>query len=258
MNEKIIMTLTISAIILSISTACNNNTSTSIDSVKEEIVQESSLQIPQGWSLYKNNIFSIAYPQSMEIRDGKSKYQQDLNQLGLPSPDGNTIIFQQKGLNEKESEAYTQYIRVMITPTIGNKGDFLKAHEEYGRIPDYNNYEELQAWGEMNRNIKDFLFSLILHNCQRLDGTYSIVKPTRMEEIGFIWKKIGNVYAINTHYVRNREIGEGQVQSELYFFQNDSQAIIIVASCPADEYDKTWSEILNPMIQSFRWTHFFE
>lgn len=235
--------------------ACNNNQISNVAS--EDASQESSLQIPQGWSLFKNNIYSIAYPQSMEIRGGKSEYQQDLIQLGLPSPDGNTVIFQQKGLNEKEAKAYTQYIRVMITPTIGNKGDFLKAYEEYGRIPDYNNYEELQAWGEMNRNIKDLLFSLILHNCQRLDGTYSIVKPTRMEEVCFFWEKIGNGYAINTHYVRNREIGEGQVRAEIYFFQNDSQAVIIVASCPADEYDKTWSEILSPMIQSFRWTHVY-
>ena len=78
-----------------------------------------------------------------------------------------------------------------------------------------------------------------------------------MEEVGFVWEKIGNGYAINTHYVRNREIGEGQVRAEIYFFQNDSQAIIIVASCPADEYDKTWSEILRPMIQSFRWAHVY-
>lgn len=236
--------------------ACNNNRMSEV--ALEKVSQESSFQVPQGWSLFKNNIFSIAYPQSMEIRNGKSEYQQDLNQLGMPSPNGNTVIFQQKGLNEKEAEAYTQYIRVMITPTVGNKGDFLKAFEEYGRIPDYNNYEELQAWGEMNRNIKDLLFSLILHNCQRLDGTYSIVKPTRMEEVCFFWEKIGNGYAINTHYVRNREIGEGQVRAEIYFFQNNSQAVIIVASCPADEYDKTWSEILSPMIQSFRWTHVFE
>ncbi len=245
------------AIILSIPTACNNQTSSNYESVKERTVQESPRQIPSGWRLHKNNIYSIAHPQSMEIRDAKSKYQQDLNQAGLPSPDGNTVIFQQKGLNEKESGAYTQYIRVMITPTIGNKGDFLKANEEYGRIPDYNNYEELQAWEEMNRNIKDFLFSIILHNCQRLDGTYSVVKPTNSTEVGFIWEKIGNGYAINTHYVRNREIGEGQIRAEIYFLQNDSHAVIIVASCPADEYEKTWSEILRPMIQSFRWTHVF-
>lgn len=252
------MTLTISAIFIFVFTACNNNFSTSNDSVKDETVQKLSRQIPQGWKVYENNIYSIAFPQSMEIRDGNSKYQHDLNQLGLSTDDGNTVVFQQKGLNEKEANAYTQYIRVMITPTIGNKGDFLKAYEEYGRIPDYSNYEEVLAWGDMNRNIKDFLFSLILHNCQRLDGTYSIVKPTRMEEVGFLWERIGNGYAINTHYVRNREIGEGQVRAEIYFLQNDSQAVIIIASCPADEYDKTWSEILSPMIQSFRWSHVFE
>lgn len=245
------------ALFLLIPTACNNQTSSNNESVTESMVQESPSQIPSGWVLYRNSIFSIAYPQSMEIRDAKSKYQQDLNQAGLPSPDGNTVIFQQKGLNEKESDAYTQYIRVMITPTVGKKGDFFKADEEYGSLPDYNNYEELQAWGEMNRNIKDFLFSMILHNCQCLDGTYSVVKPTSSAEVGFIWEKIGNGYAINTHYIRNREIGEGQVRAEIYFFQNDSQAIIIVASCPADEYDKTWSEILRPMIQSFRWTHVY-
>ena len=251
------MLLTAVAILFSILTACHNQTSPNSESVKERVSQESTRQIPPGRTLHKNNIYSIAYPQSMEIRDEKSKYQQDLNQAGLPSSDGNTVIFQQKGLNEKESDAYTQYIRVMITPTEGNKGDFLKANEEYGSLPDYNNYAELQAWGEMNRNIKDFLFSMILHNCQRLDGTYSVVKPTSSAEVGFIWEKIGNEYAINTHYIRNREIGEGQVRADIYFFQNDSQAIIIVASCPADEYDKTWSEILRPMIQSFRWAHVY-
>ena len=256
-NTNTAMLLTAVAILFSILTACHNQTSPNSESVKERVSQESSRQIPPGWTLHKNNIYSIAYPQSMEIRDEKSKYQQDLNQAGLPSSDGNTVIFQQKGLNEKESDAYTQYIRVMITPTEGNKGDFLKANEEYGSLPDYNNYAELQACGEMNRNIKDFLSSMILHNCQRLDGTYSVVKPTSSAEVGFIWEKIGNEYAINTHYIRNREIGEGQVRADIYFFQNDSQAIIIVASCPADEYDKTWSEILRPMIQSFRWAHVY-
>lgn len=250
--------LAVASVILTMSTACNNQTLPSFESVTDRMSNESTRQIPSGWALHNNSIYSIAYPQSMELRDAKSKYQHDLNQLGLPSPDENTVIFQQKGLNEKESDAYTQYIRVIITPTVGNRGDFFKVYENYGRIPDYSNYEELQAWGEMNRNIKDFLFTLILHNCQRLDGTYSIVKPTRMEEVCFFWEKIGNGYAINTHYVRNREIGEGQVRAEIYFFQNDSQAVIIVASCPADEYDKTWSEILSPMIQSFRWTHVFE
>ena len=257
-NTNTAMLLTAVAILFSILTACHNQTSPNSESVKERVSQESSRQIPFGWRLHKNNLYSIAYPQSMEIRDAKSKYQQDLNQAGFPSPDGNTVIFQQKGLNEKESDAYAQYIRVMITPTVGNKGDFFKATEEYGSLPNYNNYEELQAWGEMNRNIKEFLFSMILHNCQRPDGTYSIIKPTSSAEVGFIWEKIGNGYAINTHYIRNREIGEGQVRAEIYFLQNDSQAIIIVASCPADEYDKTWSEILRPMIQSFRWTHIFE
>lgn len=252
------MLLAVVAIILSISTACNNQTSPNRESDIERVPQESSPQIPYGWVLYKNNIYSIAYPQSMEIRDAKSKYQQDLNQAGLPSPDGNTVIFQQKGLNEKEPDAYTQYIRVMITPIMGNKGDFLKATEEYGSLPDYNNYEEQQAWREMNRNIKDFLFTLILQNCQRLDGTYSIVEPTKKEEVGFVWQKVGNGYAIKTHYVRNRAIREGRVHAEIYFLQNDSQALMIVAACPADEYNETWTEIIRPMIQSFRWTHVYK
>lgn len=127
-NTNTAMLLAAVAIILSIPTACNYQTSSNNESATESVVQESPRQIPSGWTLHKNNIYSIAYPQSMEIRDAKSKYQQDLNQAGLPSSDGNTVIFQQKGLNEKESDAYTQYIRVMITPTEGNKGDFLKAN----------------------------------------------------------------------------------------------------------------------------------
>ena len=253
-NSKTLIILALSAVFLVMLSACNNKTT----SGNELGTKDQSIQIPNGWSIQKNDIYSIAYPQSLEKRARGSKYQQDLDQLGLADYPKNTIIFQQKGLNEKEPDAYNKYIRVMITSVLGNKGDYLKADEEYGEAPDFNDYGDFIAWCEMNKNIKDFLFSIILHNCQSPDGTYNIVNPTSSAEVGFIWQKIVNSYAINTHYVRNREIGEGQMWSEIYFFQNDSQAVMIIASCPADEYDKTWSEIIDPMIQSFRWTHVFK
>lgn len=258
LNTHTIIVLAIAAILLAMPSACNNKTSLDNKHGIKVESNESAIQIPNGWSLHKSSIYSITYPSSMEIRDKGSKYQQDLDQSGIQFPAGNTVIFQQKGLNDKESDAYNKYIRVMITPFIGDKSDFLKADEEYGSVPDYNDYKDFIAWGKINKTLKDFLFLMILQSCQRPDGTYNIVNPKSSEEVALDWEKIGNSYAIKTHYVRNREIGDGQIGAEIYFFQNDSQAVMIVASCPADEYDKTWSEILDPMIQSFRWAHVFK
>lgn len=211
--------------------------------------------VPEGWALHKNRMYSIAYSPEMEMRDVNSAYGQEIQKSGIEQPSVNTLIFQQKGLNTKETDAFKKYIRVLISPLEGEKDWFFNADEKY-EYKDINKEDpdEVQAFNNIDDVIRETLWEIILQNCQRPDGTYfSIFEPKNKNDLFYEYKKACNGYAICTHYIRKREIGDGQVRGNVYFIYNNCEAVVVTAACPTDVYDKVNVEIFEPMVKSFKW-----
>lgn len=122
-------------------------------------------EIPKTWTLYEiENIGQLAVPPTLELRDDNSftalaadiihdsyvthkKIEMTKSQL----------VFQPKGSNELDKEAFSKYARIMITYSKGEYGDFYKWNEkfeltesEYKELDDYFKNEVVNPMAMMN------------------------------------------------------------------------------------------------------------
>ena len=137
-----------------------------ISSLKVGFLREpSQSEIPKTWTLYEiENIGQLAVPPTLELRDDNSftalaadiihdsyvthkKIEMTKSQL----------VFQPKGSNELDKEAFSKYARIMITYSKGEYGDFYKWNEkfeltesEYKELDDYFKSEVVNPMAMMN------------------------------------------------------------------------------------------------------------
>ena len=182
---------------------------------------------PFSWSEYEiKEAFSIAIPNTMELRHDYDKYTQWVSSnIGLLS--NADAVFQQKGLSDMSEDGYKTYARVLIQYYAFSPGE-VEHHYESPRLTseDYRNLREI-----VDEDIKPY--------------TYVDIPTWR-------WIEIGGTKAIEGTYRRNGS--KGPVKSKIYLLPNyDEMAIIVVAFREKDS--DLWESDLNKVIRTFKWKY---
>lgn len=186
----------------------------------------STFSPPESWNKYTiNNAFSISVPGTVELRHEYDPYTRHLNELGFVC-NSNNVVFQQKGLSNKDPEAYKHYCRIMIMHAIGNVGDFLHSYE--AKNIDYET--------------KQFLKELVLSEL----GPNSLLGEPIYE-----WISIGEVNAIEIKYRRTGN-NHNTTACTMYLLFNYDEMVKMIVSYREQEKN-IWLPDLNNIIKTFKW-----
>lgn len=111
-----------------------------ISTLKVDFLRESAQsEIPKTWTLYEiANIGKLAVPPTLELRDDNSftALAADIihdsyvthKKIEITK---SQLVFQPKGSNELDKEAFSKYSRILINYNKGEYGDFYKWNEKY-------------------------------------------------------------------------------------------------------------------------------
>lgn len=186
----------------------------------------STFSPPESWDKYTiNNAFSISVPSTVELRHEYDPYTRRLNELGFVC-NSNNIVFQQKGLSNKDPEAYKHYCRIMIMHAVGNAGDFLHSYEA-----EHIDYEA-----------KQFLKELVL---SELGPNSLLGEPT------FEWICIGTTKAIEIKYRRTGNDNNTTACTMYLLFNYDEMVKMIISY--REQEKNIWLPDLNNVIKTFKW-----
>lgn len=194
-----------------------------------EVNPESRYIPPKEWSNYIiSNSFSISVPNTVELRKLDDIYTQEIKDkewYGMKINLDN-VVFQQKGLATKQSDAFNTYCRIMIAVEKGNSGDFAKSTD----------YEDLDA--ETIRTFQNLA-------SQSAGGFEVLGKPNVK------WIRIEDTYAIKVDYVRTGTEGHYTCVNTYYFFNDDRMAQLTLSYRQADA--DSWKEDFENVIKTFKW-----
>ena len=196
-------------------------------------------KIPETWTLYEiENIGQLAVPPTLELRDDNSftalaadiihdsyvthkKIEMTKSQL----------VFQPKGSNKLDKEAFSKYARIMITYSKGEYGDFYKWNEKF-EFTD-SEYQELDDY------FKNEVVSLMAMMNIKLIEWYPL--------------EFGNINGLS--YMKTsltRQMGDNPiVKVDKYNFFNSNEAVEITLSYRISESD-IWKEDFSKVINTFR------
>lgn len=182
---------------------------------------------PESWIKYAIDAgsFSISVPNTVELRHEYDNYTRQLKELGFVC-NSDRLVFQQKGLSDKKSDAYNHYCRIIVAYVKGNEGDFLRSSETE-RI-DY----------ETELFLKDLVMSEL--------GGYKLLGEPKYEWIG-----IGVVKAIEIKYKRSGSKGN-TTACTMYLLFNCDEMVKMIVSYREREKD-IWLPDLDNVIRTFRW-----
>ncbi|MEY8610792.1 hypothetical protein AALM74_16690 [Parabacteroides segnis] len=187
---------------------------------------------PDDWVNYEiKDAISFWVPSTVEWR---TREELHANELGSANRQGqkintkntNRLIFQQKGLSTKNSDALKTYCRIIVSFEKDSKGDFLKATDcEDLSLEDIRYFQELAK--------------------QNTSGYNILGKPDVR------WIRIGDVYCIEVEYVRTGENDMHTCVYMYYFFNNDKAAFITLAYRREDS--EKWKDDFSKIIQTIKW-----
>ena len=183
-----------------------------------------------GWTTFSGkNAFVISIPPSLELQKENDPYTQSLKAINYTTND-NLIIFQQRGLSQREEEAYKKYCRIMIQYLTGARGDFMKSTET-----DPLTYE----W----REIFDEIVDSAIGTAARLMGNYT-----------YKWVLVNGAYCIQIDYRRTGANYDTNIPviCRIAIFQNDNKMVKIIFAYRENEAD-LWRDDLNRVLNSFKW-----
>jgi len=191
-----------------------------------------SVQPELGWTQYRiEDVGEIWLPPTMEQQSGAYRHHTDRlkGRMGIRVP---VFTGQQKGLNDFRKEALTHYVRVMLSVTQGEPGDFASLSFDLSQIsqPDIialNKYYEKAAINEL------------LGIGQRL-----------IRWNGTSLRRINGMSSINFSYIR--QMGDHPpVLVSRYIFQDDDRAYVLTLSSRMTE-STLWEKDLQKVLMSFR------
>ena len=181
--------------------------------------------LPSTWTTYKNHYFSIAVPETMELRKDEDEYTQLMKDIGTDyGPD--ITVFQQKGLSIGENLSDDQYSRVIIQYFPGEPGDFLSANQT------------LPIEGEW----KEILEELLNHQL----GIYELVGRAK-----YRWIELAGAKAIEIAYQRTAHKG-GPTTCRYFLFFNNDEAVQLSFAYKESMREK-WEQQMDTVLRTFRW-----
>ena len=172
-----------------------------------------------------NNIFSISVSDELELRQNDDTYTKFLNDK-YNYVTNSEIVFQQKGLSNKEQNALNHYCRIMIMTDKDDSCPFPSSDEKYFSDED--------------------LKELISTAPQELGpGQHFVIQPTASIES----THSGATY-VKIHYIRTGV--KGNVSVDLCYFFNYDSAVKAIFSYRESEKD-LWKGSLLRALNSFEW-----
>lgn len=186
----------------------------------------SAFHVPQSWTRYYiNKAFSISVPSSVELRSEYDVYTRSLKDLGY-SYDYDVIVFQQKGLSSKSSQALQHYCRIMILHGVGNANDFLRSNQ-------------LEV---IDDDTKLALRDLVI---TELGGFELLGEPS------YQWIDINGTKAMEIKY-RRSGTNDNTTHCSMYLLFNYDEMVKMVVSYREQE-KKLWLPDLDNVIKTFKW-----
>lgn len=190
------------------------------------IVFTEPFQTPNTWTNYTiNNSYSIAVPNTVELRNDYDQYTLFLKDKGFELNE-NAVIFQQKGLSTKPSNADQHYARIIIQHIKGEPDDFLSS----------NQTEPITY--QLKSELKDIVLSEL--------GTFSL-----LEEPNYQWIDINGIKALEIKYRRNGN-SEHTTSCSLYLISNYDEFVKLMISYRESE-GNLWLPDLKDVIKTFKW-----
>lgn len=184
-----------------------------------------SFSTPSDWSEYKiDNAFSLAIPNTMELRNDYDDYTQWVsNNIGLLSTAD--AVFQQRNLSSMTKDSYNTYARVLIQHFSFSPGEVEHHYESPGLVSeDYRNLKEM-----VDEEIKPYTY---------------VDRPI------WRWIDINGTKAIEGTYRRNGE--DGPVKCKFYLLSNHSEMAKVLITFREKDSD-LWESDLNNVIRTFKW-----
>lgn len=192
-----------------------------------DLLAQSAGQVFKGWKVYNgSSAYSITIPPTIEQRKISDLY---LHLKNLNNKDG-FIVFQQKGLANKDKLALKRYCCIIICHIKGSYGDFLKSTET--EILD-------REWKE----ILDELVSENIGSEAKLIGHYT-----------YKWTTINAAKCIQIDYRRTgfRFDTSIPVVCRMAIFQNDNEMVIMTLAYREKEAN-LWKGDFERVFRSFKW-----
>lgn len=195
-------------------------------------------EIPKTWTLFEiENIGQLAIPPSLELRDDNSFtalaadiiYDSYVTHKKIKMTKSQ-LVFQPKGSNELDKEAFSKYSRILINYNKGEYGDFYKWNEKY----EFTNSE----YKELDEYFKD-----------------EVVTPMTLMNIKLInWYPLefGNVNGLS--YIKisfTRQMANNPIVKVIgYKFFNTDEAVEITLSYRLSE-SEIWEADFSKVINTF-------
>ena len=191
---------------------------------------------PKGWETYYiAKICQVSIPPTIEVRGDDDEYTKVLETISLASGlkrviNYGNIVFQQKGLSQREPSAYDKYCRIIIRTEYGDYGDFLKSTET--AILDS---EWMAALNELVQNN--------IGPAAQLMGNAM-----------YKWSTINGSNCIQVDYKRTGFNFDSSrpVVCRIAIFQNNNKMVMMSLSYRENEAD-LWEADFDKVFKSFRW-----
>jgi hypothetical protein len=190
--------------------------------------------LPNWERYFISNVGYIDIPSYMEIPSGS--YEQIMNayfnRLEIDAPQ---LMFQQKGLNDFNSEAFTKYGRIIVETQLGNYGDFLALSYNIATVTS-------AEISELNLNFK----AKTINDLQSIGHELIEWYPLRVQ-------KINGMPCIHVSY--RRQLGSNPIVLVNYFvFQNTDRVHTLTLSYRVSE-SAAWKTDFARIQSSFRITN---
>ena len=175
------------------------------------------------------NAISILVPPTIELRDNSGKYKESLSALGVQD-NIDAVVFNQKGLNDMEQQAYEKYCRIMLTFIPGEYGDFFNRNETEKFSED-----DVLFFGDMVES--------------EIGSKSSVIGG-----ISYKWIRVNNANGILLSYKRtgNNFDSDKAVVCKLVLFQDNSRMVKMVLSYRENEAN-LWKDDFDNVLSSFKW-----
>ena len=182
--------------------------------------------IPENWTQYilGNKAFSIAVPNTIELRKEYDAYTKELKNLDRVC-DSNVVVFQQKGLSAKSPESYKHYCRVIAQYWKDDPGEFLRSNQT--EAIDYET--------------ETLLFKLVEAEL----GGFSL-----LNDPSYRWIDINGIKAIEIKYRRTGN-NHNTTCCTMYFIFNYSELVKTIVSYREQEKD-LWDDAMDNIIKTFK------
>ena len=188
------------------------------------------INIPSDWSTYSfGSEYELSVPPTVELRNDFDEYTQFARKYNLPLSE-NSVVFQQKGLSGRKSEAMGKYCRVLIQYYGGANGDFMRKDET--AIFD-------TEWDKL---------------CNEMVVAELGPSTSLMGKIDYCWREVNGQKYIEVKYKRTGANFDSSIPviCKICLFQNSNEMVKMMLSYREQEA-ALWEKDFELIVKTFKW-----